>query len=135
MPGLMFDQGEKIALEALLNLGLTLHLYTNDYTPVDGSVETNFTEATFPGYAPIDFTDASAWSTVAGAPTEASLPQQTFTANATVSPTQSIRGYYFTVTGTGKGVWGEKFDVPRLMAQSGDYVKLTPKMQYKKTGE
>ena len=39
MPGLMFDQGEKIALEALLNLGLTLHLYTNDYTPVDGSVE------------------------------------------------------------------------------------------------
>lgn len=135
MPGLMWDQGEVIALEALLDLGLTLHLYKNDYTPVDGTTEANFVEADFPGYAPISFADASSWTTVGGAPTQAVLPQQTFLANNVVSPTQTIYGYWFEITSSGLGVWGERLGTPRLMALSGDYVKVTPKLQYKKVGE
>ncbi len=135
MPGLMWNQGEEIAVKALLDLGLTLHLYKNDYTPVDGTTEANFVEADFPGYAPLDFADSSLWTVVPGAPTQAALPQQTFLANDVVSPTQTIFGYWFEVTSTGKGIWGERLATPRLMALAGDYVKVTPKLQYKKVGE
>lgn len=55
----MVNQGEGIALEALLNKtapqDLVLKLFKNDYTPVEGSVETDFTVADFTGYTKVMF--------------------------------------------------------------------------------
>lgn len=135
MTGLMGNQGEAITLTALFDLGLSLKLYKNDYTPVDGSTEANFVEADFPGYSDFDMASAEDWTIVPGAPTEGSLPQKHFEANAEVSPAQTMYGYYFVVTSTGNYVWGERFDEPRIISQSGDYLNVTPKIQLRKVGE
>lgn len=42
-----------------MEVGNTCHLFQNDYTPIDGSILSNFLEASFDGYAPVD---ANGWS-------------------------------------------------------------------------
>lgn len=135
MAGLVTNQGERIIMEALFNLGLTLKLFKNDYTPVDGTTEANMTEATFPGYAPLDFDSAADWNITPGAPTEASLASQHFEADDDVVPAQTIYGYYFVDTYSGELVWAERFATPRVLILSGDYLNIVPKLQLKKVGE
>lgn len=49
------DVGEVLLLSYALNKvaqgDVKLHLYTNDYTPVEGSTISNFTECTASGYS------------------------------------------------------------------------------------
>lgn len=102
-----------------------LKLFKNNYTPVAGSTEANFTEATFTGYAAVTLTGSS-WTTTPGAPSSASYAQQTFTSSAG-SQNESIYGYYIVQTTSGKILWAERFtDGPYVIVNNGDTVKVTP---------
>jgi hypothetical protein len=81
--------------------GYTLHLYTNNYTPVTTSVIGNFTEATFTGYAPVAL---SGWTSPGVTAHVASTTANPITFVAT-GAYQSIYGWYVT-DGAGDYVCG-----------------------------
>jgi hypothetical protein len=125
------NQGEQIALEALLNKtapqNLDLKLYKNNKTPSETDTEVDYTEADFTGYAAIQLTAAS-WTVTPGAPTEAAYPQQTFASTAG-SQNQDVYGYYLVQRTSGKLVYAERFsNGPYNIANDGDEIKVTLKL-------
>jgi hypothetical protein len=82
---------------SLLNAG-HLHLYTNDYTPDEGTTISSFTEASFAGYAAITLTSAFPGSSVASHKASATCAMQTFecTADGTL---ETVYGWYLTDSG------------------------------------
>ena len=96
---------------------LTLGLFTNNYTPVAGSILSNFTACTITGYAAIALTPAT-WVT-SGNPI--TYPQQTFTFTGGFGAT--IYGYY--IYGASKCYWAELLTVPFVPANNGDNLKIT----------
>lgn len=135
---LMVDQGEGIALEYIVNKDspedLVLRLFKNDKTPADADDEGDYTEADFTGYSSITLTGSS-WTVTPGAPSQASYAQQTFASTADQSQ-QLIYGYYLTRLTGGELMWAERFtDGPYAIANNGDQIKVTPKLQAKKSGE
>jgi len=121
------NQGEQIALEALLNKtapqNLVLRLYTNDVTPGETDTEAAYTEASGDGYAAENLT-ASSWVVTPGAPTSAAYPQVTFTFTGALG---NVYGYYLTQAVSGKLVYAERFsDGPYAIANNGDQIKVTP---------
>ena len=124
------DVGEVLLLSYMLNnvqpADVKLHIYVNDYTPVEGSTIANFTECTAAGYAPITLTGAN-WtiSTVAGV-TTASYPEQTFTMTAT----STDYGVYITNNAGTQVLWAERFsDAPHTLPSGGGTEKITVKIQ------
>jgi hypothetical protein len=131
MSGVLVNQGETIALEALVNKtapqSLVLKLFKNNHVPVEADTEANFTEADFTGYASIALTPAT-WATTAGAPSDVTYPQQTFTSTAD-SQNQPIYGYFIIQGVSGKLVAAELFtDGPYTIVNNGDAIKVTPKI-------
>lgn len=131
MAGVLVNQGETIMLEALVNKtapqSLVLKLFKNNRVPAEADVETDYTEATFTGYASIALTPAT-WATTAGAPSDVTYPQQTFTSSAGAQ-NESVYGYYIIQTTSGKLVCAEKFaDGPYVIVNNGDAIKVTPKV-------
>lgn len=131
MPLLVVNQGEEIALNALLNKtapeNLDLVLFKSNTTPAETDTEGTYTAADFTGYALIQLTAAS-WTTTPGAPTESAYPQQTFTSSAG-SQNQNVYGYYVKQRTSGKLVWVERFsDGPYNIVNNGDAIKVTPKI-------
>jgi hypothetical protein len=132
------NAGEVLILKNFLNhtapQNLKLKLFKNDKTPADGDSEASYTEATFSGYSDADLTGAN-WTVTGGAPSEASYPQQTFTSDANQA-TQNIYGYYIVQAVSGFIMWAERFpNGPYPIANAGDAIKVTPKIQLKKQGE
>ena len=79
---------------------LKLHLYSNNYTPVAGSLLANFTEATFSGYAAQTITAWQSPITVSGRAQLTASALYTFT-KSTGAVGNNIYGYYVTdSTGT-----------------------------------
>jgi len=122
------NQGEQIMLEALVNKvapqTLELRLFTNDYTPVEGTTEANVTQASGYGYGAITLTGAN-WTITPGAPSLAEYAQQTFTFTGALG---NVYGYYITQATSGKLVWAERFsDGPYNVQNDGDQIKVTPK--------
>jgi hypothetical protein len=136
---LLVDQGEGIALAALVNKTapqtLVLKLFKNNYAAIlDATVESDLTEADFTGYSAITLTGSS-WTITPGAPSVASFAKQTFTSSAG-SQSQNVYGYYIVQTTSGKLVWAERFaDGPYSIVNNGDAISVTPTIQLKKTGE
>jgi len=120
------DVGEVLLLKRALNHtapdDVKVHLYSNDYTPVEGSVIGSFTESDCAGYAAEELTGAS-WTvaTVTGV-TTATYAQLTF--NLTGGKTHY--GYYVTDNaGTGL-LWAERFsDAPHVIPSGGGTEKVT----------
>jgi hypothetical protein len=128
MAGVLLNQGEGIALEALVNKTapqtLVLRLFQNNWTPAEGETELNAVQATFTGYAGISLTPAN-WVTTLGAPTSCDYAEQTFTSSADQT-VQQIYGYYLTQTTSGKAVWAERFtNGPYPVQLNNDAVKVT----------
>jgi hypothetical protein len=123
------NNGEEAMLKDALGLttpaNLTLKLYTNNYTPVDASTASSFTEMTGQSYAAKTLSMGS-WteSSVAGVAT-AVYPVQTWTFSAG-GPT-TIYGYYV-VGADGIIRWAEKFAAPFIAEFSGDAIVLTPQL-------
>lgn len=125
------NQGEQIALEALLNKtapqNLDLKLFKSNTTPGETDTEATYTEADFTGYALVQLTAAS-WTVTPGAPTEAAYAQQTFTSTAG-SQNQNVYGYMIIQRVSGKLVYAERFsDGPYNIVNNGDAIKVTPKI-------
>jgi hypothetical protein len=131
MAGVLVNQGETIMLEALVNKTapqtLILKLFKNNYTPVEGDTEAAYTEADFTGYASVSLTPAT-WVTTAGAPSDVTYPEQTFTSSAN-QMLQNVYGYYLVQTTSGKLVAAERFsNGPFPIQNNGDAIKVTPKI-------
>ena len=121
------DVGEALLLSYALGkitAGATvkLKLYTNDYTPVEGSTYKLFTEATAAGYAAIDLAKASWTIATDTGVTTATYAQQTETFTAA----STNYGYYITdIAGTGL-LWAERFsDAPHTIPSGGGTEKIT----------
>ncbi len=123
------DVGEVLLLSYALNkvapTDVKLRLYTNNYTPVEGSVIADFTEAVATGYAAIALAGAD-WTiaTSAGVST-AEQPQKTFTLTAA----STDYGYYITNNSGSQVLWAERFsDAPHNIPSGGGTEKITVKL-------
>ncbi len=107
---------------------MTLRLFTTDMVASEAVMaaydSTDFTEATFTGYAAITLTAAS-WAITTGQPTIATQTQQTFTRTAT-GAAESIYGYYLLDVTTGDVMWWEQFGAPFSITTNLDTVKISP---------
>ena len=130
MPLLVPNQGTELVLAAIVNKtapqDLDLCLFKNNYTVVEGTIESSVTVADFTGYATIELT-AATWTVTSGAdPGSISYPKQTFTSSAG-SQNQPIYGYYIKQRTSGKLVWAENFsDGPYTIVNNGDKIDVTP---------
>jgi hypothetical protein len=118
------DQGENIALEAIVNKtapqNLVLRLYSSNTTPGESDTEATYTETTITGYSAITLTGAS-WGTASGG--SIAFAQQTFT----FSGSGTLYGYYMTQATSGKLVYSERFsDGPYTYPSGGGTLKITP---------
>ena len=118
------DTSEVAMLEHIVNKtansDLVLRLYTNNYTPIETSIATDFIEAEGNGYFSITLTGSS-WSVTSGNPCVASFVQQTFTFTGSLG---SVYGFYVT-RGNGDLMWAEKFASVVNVANNGDAIKVT----------
>jgi hypothetical protein len=105
-----------------------VHLFKNNYTPVDGSLFADFTEADFTGYAAVDLA-MNLPVTVAG---KASCTNNVAMQYIMGVPgvTNTVYGYYVALNadtfGYGRLLWAERFDNPVYFTNTGDELDLTP---------
>jgi hypothetical protein len=124
------DAGEIELLDKMLKDALSvdetyiLKLYSNNYTPVDASAASNFTECTFTSYVAKTLTRAG-WN---GATTVSNKASSTYSAASawTCGATgQTVYGYWITATTSSVILWAELFGSSRTLA-NGDVLQLTP---------
>lgn len=126
------DAGECECLDKMLldplttDESLSLRLYKNDYTPVQGSVTGSFTIADFTNYTNKTLTRAGwgAATTVSNKATSTFGTAQSWTCGSTGN---TIYGYYVVAATSGVTLWAERFASARVLA-SGDVLTLTPKI-------
>lgn len=110
--------------------GWTLHLYKNDYTPIPATIESDFTECDFTGYAAQVLNEAT-WGDVTVSLHVASTTQTTdcvFTAGALMVGTQTVYGYYV-LTAADALAWSERFAAPRTLSAT-DVLKVKAIFRY-----
>ncbi len=123
------DVGEVLllsyALDKVVPGNVFLRLFTNNYTPVEGSVYANFTEATAAGYGEIEL-EGNDWTiaTSTGV-TTAEFAQQTFTFTAA----STNYGYYVVNNAKNQVLWAERYsDAPHVIPSGGGTEKITVKI-------
>jgi len=129
MPLVIANVGELELLDKMLKDALTvdenytLKLFTNNVTPDQASIASTFTEATFTGYSAKALT-RTAWSaaTTVSNKAQSSYSQQSWTCGATGD---TIYGYYVIAATSTVLLWAEKFDSPRIVANT-DVFNVTP---------
>lgn len=102
---------------------LKVHLYRNNYTPVESSLAANFTEANYEGYASQNVTG---WT---DATLVSNRGQTTADPNVFVhsagSTSNEIYGYWIEdPADAGSVLWAEKFLSPITLAAAGDALAL-----------
>jgi hypothetical protein len=131
------DSGAAAFLRAYFNnvwpaggKNLTLRLFTNNYTPLDTSTASNFTEAVGGGYTAKALTNAS-WteSNVAGIE-QAAYALQTWTFTGALSGNATVYGYYVT-DADGVLIYAEA-QAPYQPANPNDQITLAPAFQQSK---
>jgi hypothetical protein len=137
MAGIVPTVGEDRILRRALgditpsSFNLTLKLFVNDYTPVDGSTNASFTEMSTQGYSAKTLTAAS-WSVAQNGSNEAegTYAQQTWTFDGTGGSTV-IYGYYV-VDEDNVVMWAERFASSYTAENNGDILRVTPKVTLSK---
>jgi hypothetical protein len=106
-----------------VNEDYTMKLYKNNATPDQNSVATDFTEATFTGYAAKTLLRSN-WvsSTTVSNKAQSQYPQQSWTCGATGD---TIYGYYMVGATSTILLWAERFTNPRVLT-NGDILNITP---------
>ena len=132
------DVGADMILKAYFNNGwptagnnLTMHLYTNNYTPVDTSANANFTEASGGDYAAKTLAHGNWTHNAANDPSDVTYAQQTYTFNGALSGNASVYGYYIKDEDDNV-IWAEQFASPFTPANNGDNIQITPQFQASK---
>lgn len=121
------NEGEKILLNWMFKSAGTnavLHLYKNDYTPVDTSTVANFTASTFGGYTPATLTRANWNNSVTNAAGKAEIVYST-DISWTSSTSETVIGYYVVDT-SGALLFAEKFAQARALVD-GDSLTISPR--------
>lgn len=126
------SEGELELLDKMLKDALTvdenfiLKLYQNNYTPVEASTGTAFTEANFTGYAARTLTRTN-WNAAVASTSKAESSYGTAPASWTCGASgNTIYGYYVVGSSSAKVLWAEKFATARVLADQ-DILNLTPK--------
>lgn len=121
------DEGEVRLLDMLTNaVGMSsvrLRLFKNNLTPAQGTVYSDFTEATFSGYASATPAFGAA-ATVSHKGTITDAASRSFTHNGGAT-SNTIYGYYVVDTGTSKVLWAERFSPSQALANFGDKITIT----------
>jgi hypothetical protein len=116
-------------INSILSTSMPAHshvkLVAAPFTPTPTSDPTTFTEATFAGYAPIDILtygvrhgdSANQWFTFG------ETPPLSFVPSGTLSPTQTIYGYFVEDPG-GNMVCAEVLSTPFVMRNTGTVLQL-----------
>jgi microcystin-dependent protein len=125
------NRGEVNVLDRALAGDFTLRLFKTDVeagltaTQLDGLDETDFTEATFTGYAAVVLT-GGAWSSASSDPSRATYAQTTFSCSGGSS--QQVYGYFLTDDNDSDSLAAyEQFDGPVTIA-NGDSLRITPQV-------
>jgi len=113
---------------------LKIRLFTNDYTPVDTSILSNFTEAAGGGYAAKNLTNGSWTVFAANDPSDAVYPKQTWTFTGPLTGSATIYGYYIEDNAGNSGVyiWGERLGASFKPANNTDQLGVIPKFELSK---
>lgn len=121
--------GEEIVLDKYLDEPLTLKLYSNNYTPVEGSTNANFTEVAGGGYAAKTLAVAN-WVVTPGDPTVALYAQQTFAFTGPTTAPGTIYGYYV-VDALNVVRWAERFPAANVpfTPVAGSSIRITPRFE------
>lgn len=124
------EASKSTMLTSILTDALTLKLYSNNYTPVAGSLAANFTVVAGGGYASLPLTLGN-WTVTPGSPAVAlyNAAQDFNFTGATDSP-GTIYGYFITRTSGGLLLYAERFDpadVP-FVPISGSLIRITPRI-------
>lgn len=122
------NEAEILLLQIIVNMvdngDQVLHLYTNDVTPTDSTLQSGLTESTEAGYAPITLVGSSWTTTQVGGLTTAEYPESTFS----YTTAANVYGYY--VTDTNDDImWVERFSgAPFQLPDTGGDIAITPKI-------
>ena len=127
MAGGMPDEGEEDILDVILATTLVLRLFKNNFSPVNASVLSDFTEADFTGYSSVSLTGGS-WTTTQGAPSTATYAQQAFTGTGAA---QTVYGYYITRTSSGRVWYYQRFTTPISVGSSTPVLRISPALSMK----
>lgn len=118
--------GEVLLLRYMLNNlssdNARLHLFTNNITPGENDVLTDYTEATAPGYSSISLSGPTWTFTTLSGTTTATYPVQTFT----MSTSTTIRGFYLTNNASTSLIMGESFDSAINLPSGGGQIQIDP---------
>jgi hypothetical protein len=121
------DQGAAVMLARTFVSGqdYTLRLHTNNYTTVDGSISSSYTEAAGGGYAAKTLSGASWTHADDGAGIrQASYAAQTFTFTGPLTGNATIYGYYI-LDASNNVMCGDLLPAPFTPASNGDNQQVT----------
>jgi hypothetical protein len=133
MPGIVIPN---VALQTIidcvvdanpLSSPLTYHLFTNDYTPVAGSVVGSFTECSIAGYT--SQTAALAGWVRSVAP-DGTITGTTTNCVYTLTDAGTVYGYWVQDAASDL-CWAQRFDTPVVFGVLGGVITLTPTFQLK----
>lgn len=109
-----------------------LRLFSNDFTPGQGTVLGDYTQVTGGGYVVKDVTCGSSWVvTPANDPSDAIYSEITWTFTGTIGGSGIVYGYYLEDNNgsTGVAIYGERLATPFTPQNNGDTLKITLKFQ------
>jgi len=119
------------AITAAILENCTLRLYSNNHVPNNADDVTDYTEASFPGYAGISLAGWSAAALNASNKAETELPIQVFTAGVIVTP-EDIYGVYVTYDPDGSLIDAElDASGPITIASTGQSYGYLPRFTFK----
>ncbi|MGH8562706.1 MAG: hypothetical protein ACREXW_00945 [Gammaproteobacteria bacterium] len=134
MPLLVPTLGENRLLENALGKNASedviLKLFVNNITPADGDTPSTFTEMSTHGYAAKTLTKTSWTVAQSGGVAEGTYAEQVWTFSAAAAVT--VYGYYMVGASSSILVWEEKFASGKVIQNSGDQIKITPKITLSK---
>lgn len=123
--------GMKKLMNVVLNsadLGHKIHLFKNDYTPINTTLLADLTEADYPGYAAKDAVAESAPVINGDDESYSTSGVMDFVSDDDTDPVQRVYGVYVTfldITDTRVLLAATRFDNWQTIALEGDKVRLT----------
>lgn len=134
MPLLVPTVGENRLCEIMLGKSaqenFTLKLNVNNITPADGDTAGTYTEMSTHGYAAKTLVMANWTVAQSGGVGEGVYAEQTWTFSAAAAVT--VYGYFVIGATSGILLYAEKFATGKVIQNSGDIIKITPKITLSK---
>lgn len=116
--------------ENYVSNGVSIRLYSNNYTPVEASTLANFTEVSGGGYSAVSLAGNS-FTWTPGDPTVGEAPEQEWVFTGATTAPGTIYGYYLVDLVTGLYIGGERFAgaILPFTPVAGSTIRLTPTVQ------